>query len=100
MYEMVVGLNIINDELYSDYRKEMKPLLERHQGGFRYDFKISEVLKNEEGRPINRVFVIYFGNKEQMERFFSHPDYQEIKKKYFEASVKDTTILSGYRRDS
>lgn len=93
MYEMVVGLNIINDEVYSNYRKEMKPILDAHKGGFRYDFKVSEVLKNEEGRPINRVFVIYFGSQELMERFFSNPDYLQIKKKFFEASVKDTTIL-------
>ena len=95
-YEMIVGLQVKDDKLYSDYRHAMKPLLEKADGGFRYDFKVSEVLKNEEGRPINRVFAIYFGSKEQSERFFSDPGYLEIKKQFFEASVDHTNIISKY----
>lgn len=98
MYEMAVGLNIINDEVYSNYRKEMKPLLEAHQGGFRYDFKVSEVLKNEEGKSINRVFFIYFGSKDLMDQFFANPEYLKIKTQFFEKSVQATTILSSYSR--
>jgi len=98
MYEMIVGLNIIDDKSYSNYREEMTPLLRNYQGGFRYDFKVSEVLKNEEGRPINRVFAIYFGSKELMDKFFSDDKYLQIKKKFFETSVGATTIISGYER--
>lgn len=98
MYEMAVGLNIINDEVYSNYRKEMKPLLEAHQGGFRYDFKVSEVLKNEDGNPINRVFFIYFGSEDLMDQFFANPEYLKIKSQFFEESVQATTILSSYSR--
>ena len=97
-YEMMVGLQIKNDEMYSDYRKAMKPILEKFDGGFRYDFKISEVLKNEEGRPINRVFAIYFGSKKLSEDFFSNPQYLEIKSQFFEGSVDATTIISDYER--
>jgi len=96
--EMMVGLSVKDDDVYTQYRAAMKPLLELHGGGFRYDFKVSEVLKNEEGRPINRVFAIYFKDKEQMEKFFSHPDYLVIKARFFEASVEATTIISSYER--
>jgi len=82
-YEMMVGLQISNEDVYSDYRDAMRPLLEKVDGGFRYDFKVSEVLKNEEGRPINRVFAIYFGSKAKKDQFF-------------EASVEATTIISEY----
>ncbi len=99
MYEMIVGLYIKNDEIYSQYRKDMTPLLEQKEGGFRYDFKVSEVLKNEGENPINRVFAIYFGSKIQMDQFFSDPKYLEIKNKYFEPSVGHTTIISEYTRD-
>lgn len=97
-YEMIVGLQVKNDKVYSEYREAMRPLLERADGGFRYDFKIAEVLKSEEKRPINRVFAIYFGDKEKMEAFFSNPEYLKIKQKYFEASVEATTIISEYAR--
>lgn len=97
-YEMMVGLQIKDDAVYSQYREAMRPLLEKAGGGFRYDFKVSEVLKNEEGRPINRVFAIYFGNKKLSEEFFSHPEYLKIKAQYFESSVEATTIISDYER--
>ena len=67
---MVVGLNIIDERLYQDYREAMIPILTTFGGGFRYDFKVDEVLKNEEGRKINRVFTINFNNKESMDLFF------------------------------
>ena len=95
---MIVGLQISNEDLYRDYRKAMKPLLDKAGGGFRYDFKVSEVLQNQEGHPINRVFAIYFGSKTKKENFFHDPAYQEIKKQFFEASVEATTIISEYER--
>ena len=97
-YEMMVGLQVKDDAVYADYRAAMKPLLEKAEGGFRYDFKVSEVLKNEEERPINRVFAIYFGSKEQSDGFFSDPEYLKIKQQFFEASVEATTIISAYER--
>ena len=75
MYEMMVGLKVINDEVYQNYREAMKPILETFGGGFRYDFKIAETLKSETDDPINRVFAIYFSREEMMEKFFSHEDY-------------------------
>ena len=74
----------------------MRPLLEKVQGGFRYDFRVSEVLKNESGNPINRVFTIYFGSKEMKNSFFNSDNYKEIKKRFFESSVDSTTIISEY----
>lgn len=97
-YEMMVGLQIKNDNEYSNYREAMKPILENHGGGFRYDFKVLEVLKNEEQRPINRVFAIYFESKERMDQFFTNPDYLQVKSKYFNISVEATTIISEYER--
>jgi uncharacterized protein (DUF1330 family) len=97
-YEMIVGLQIRNEDVYAEYRAAMKPLLEKVNGGFRYDFKVSEVLKNEEGRPINRVFAIYFENKTKMDSFFNDPAYLKVKQKYFEHSVEATTIISEYER--
>jgi uncharacterized protein (DUF1330 family) len=98
-YEMIVGLQVKDDDSYSSYRKEMIPLLETYGGGFRYDFKVSETLINQGGKPINRVFAIFFKDEESMNLFFSNSEYLSIKKNYFERSVEETTIISEYIRE-
>ena len=97
-YEMIVGLQVSNEAQYADYRAAMKPLLDKVNGGFRYDFKVSEVLKNDEGRPINRVFAIYFESKSKKDQFFSDPTYLKVKETFFESSVEATTLISEYER--
>ena len=96
--EMLVGLNIVDDEAYQSYRDEMTPILERYDGGFGYDFKVSEVLKSTTEAPINRVFTIYFSTEDLMNSFFSNDEYLKIKQRHFEKSVTDTTIIATYER--
>lgn len=97
-YERLVGLQVTDPAVYQQYREAMYPLLKLYGGGFRYDFWIQDTLKSETNDPINRVFLIYFRDKESSDVFFSRPDYLEIRKKYFEASVSSTTILASYER--
>ncbi len=97
-YEMLVGLEVSDDEIYSDYRAAMKPILNTYGGGFGYDFKISETLKSEVDENINRVFTINFPDEDTMNSFFSDEEYLKAKIKYFEKSVKSTTIISAYTR--
>ena len=97
-YELVVGLTVTDDALYTQYREAMAPLLEAHGGGFRYDFTVQKVLKSASEHPINRVFAIYFASRPAMDAFFGHPEYQAIKAQYFARAVGGTTILGGYER--
>lgn len=97
-FEMMVGLNVTDDACYAKYREEMTPILESFGGGFRYDFVVYEVLKNEEKRPVNRVFAIYFESEESMNLCFNDANYKAIKERYFKPSVSDTTIISSYHR--
>ncbi|EAR61344.1 hypothetical protein MED92_11474 [Oceanospirillum sp. MED92] len=46
MYEMLVGLEVTDDQIYQSYREAMRPILEFYGGEFGYDFRVSEVLKN------------------------------------------------------
>ena len=96
--EMLVGLNVVDDEAYRSYRDEMAPILERYGGGFGYDFRVSQVLKSRTDAPINRVFTIHFPDRVSNDAFFSNEDYLEIKRRYFERSVADTTIIAAYER--
>ncbi|XDD53470.1 DUF1330 domain-containing protein [Leptospira sp. WS4.C2] len=97
-YETVVGLKVSDDELYTQYRKAMTPLLLKYEGGFRYDFKIQETLITEDPKPINRLFLIFFKNKELKDLFFKDPEYLKIRETFFIPSVEATTILAEYER--
>jgi len=69
-YEMLIGLEIKDDEIYNSYRKAMKPILSSYGGDFGYDFRISEVLKSQNKGEINRVFTLNFPDKNNMKHFF------------------------------
>ena len=95
-FEMLVGLNVVDDEAYQSYRDEMSPILKSYGGGFGYDFKVSEVLKSKTEAPINRVFTIYFSDEDSMNIFFSNDEYLTIRQRHFEKSVTDTVIIASY----
>ncbi|MBL8748161.1 MAG: DUF1330 domain-containing protein [Planctomycetes bacterium] len=98
VHEMMVGLTVTDDDLYQQYRAAMAPLLAAHGGGFRYDFTVAKVLKSASDHPINRVFAIWFGSREQKDAFFAHPEYQVVKARFFQRSVAGTTIFGAYDR--
>ncbi|MBL4831479.1 MAG: DUF1330 domain-containing protein [Aliivibrio sp.] len=70
-YEILVGLHVLDDLKYAEYRAAMTPILSDYSGHFGYDFKVSEVLISEGNTDINRVFTINFSNQSKMEAFFS-----------------------------
>jgi len=96
--EMVVALHVTDAEVYTQYRAAMRPLLEQAGGGFRYDFEVARTLKSEVAHPITRLFTIHFRDRPAMEAFFADPEYKRIKARYFEASVRATTIVAEYER--
>jgi uncharacterized protein (DUF1330 family) len=95
-YEMTVGLMVADQDLYAQYRKEMRPLLERAGGAFRYDFEVARVLQSEGGAEINRAFVLQFPDRSSKERFFADPRYLDIRRRFFEPAVKATAIIAEY----
>ncbi|MBL4809810.1 MAG: DUF1330 domain-containing protein [Phycisphaerales bacterium] len=95
-FEILVGLHIQNDENYDKYRASMAPLLKEHHGYFRYDFKISEMLIGDAEDPFNRVFVLSFPDEPTKERFFNNETYKQIRKTYFDTSVKSGGILASF----
>ncbi|TLX45337.1 DUF1330 domain-containing protein [Pseudoalteromonas phenolica] len=98
MFEMLVGLEVSNDEIYDQYRAAMKPILNRFGGEFGYDFKVSEVLKSEEYTEINRVFTIRFSDEQSKDAFFNNDEYQLAKQLFFETSVNQVTIIASYTK--
>ena len=43
-YEILVGLNVLDDIKYDAYRAAMSPILSDYEGHSGYDFKVSDVL--------------------------------------------------------
>jgi len=96
-YEMNVGLLVVDQGTYAQYRKEMGPLLEAAGGKFRYDFEVARVLRAEEATAeINRVFVIRFPSRSVKEAFFADPRYLEIRRRLFDPSVKTRVSIAEY----
>ena len=95
-YSILVGLNVVDQEMYKNYRLEMRPILISYGGDFGYDFIIDEVLKSKVSHPINRVFTIDFPSREEKETFFNDSRYLEVRKKYFEASVSNVTEITNF----
>ena len=96
MYEMLVGLELSDVEVYGLYRKAMMPILKQYGGRFGYDFTVSEVLISQGDSAINRVFTIAFPSQSKADAFFANSDYLKVKQKYFNASVVNTSIIASY----
>lgn len=95
--ENLVGLCVIDNHAYGEYRRLMTPLLERLGGGFRYDFVVTQTLRPS-GSAINRVFVIHFPDAAAKAAFFSDPEYLAIKERYFAPAVLERKLLAEYER--
>lgn len=99
-YERIMGLEVTDDAVYQEYRNAMMPILATFGGAFTFDFKVSDVLKSKTEAHINRVFTIQFPSKQHMEDFFSNSDYLAVKARYFDRSVKSSTIISLHEVES
>jgi len=97
-FERVMGIYVSDDDEYQRYREGMAPILCSFGGSFGYDFKVSEVLLSKTDDKINRVFTIEFPNKELMDKFFTNPEYLNIKKRHFDNSVTSKTTISLHEK--
>jgi uncharacterized protein (DUF1330 family) len=97
-YERIIGIEVIDELMYQDYRQAMTPLLRSVGGDFGFDFRVSEVLKSKTTDNINRVFTIEFPSEEIMNQFFNLAEYLVIKNQYFDSSVKSKTIISLHEK--
>lgn len=95
-FDRVVGLQVADEASYVRYREGMLPILARHGGVFRYDLRVSEVLKAESGQPINRLFVLRFPDKEAQAGFFADPAYLTVREAHFKPAVAAVSVIGEY----
>jgi uncharacterized protein (DUF1330 family) len=96
MFEIIVGLLVVDHERYAQYRAAIAPLLEDAGGRFRFDFEIARTLKRETEHDISRLFVLQFPDRAAKERFFADPQYREIRARLYESAVKSTAMIAEY----
>jgi uncharacterized protein (DUF1330 family) len=98
MIEILMGLNVVDRELYAQYRARMTPLLEAHGGSFGIDLWVAELLRSPGTKPYNRLFTIVFPSQEQRQAFFSNPEYQAVRQALLEPSISARTELGRLER--
>jgi uncharacterized protein (DUF1330 family) len=96
-YQCLIGLNVTNEARYTTYRERMMPLLHSLGGHFRYDFRVSAVLKGEAPHAINRAFIIAFPDRSTHDRFFADEAYLAIRREHFEGAVDGVTMIAVYQ---
>ena len=94
--EMLVGMRVADEPGYARYRAAMTPILESMGGFFRYDMRVSELLKGDAAEPFNRLFILSFPDDAARDRFFADPAYQQAKAEHFEGSVSSYTLIAAY----
>lgn len=92
-HDILVGLHVIDDDQYNQYRAKMTPLLHEHDGYFSLDLRVSEMLKGDATDPFNRVFIISFPDEPTKIRFFGNEKYKAIRAEHFDPAVKSATIM-------
>ena len=95
-FEILIGLHVTDDATYDQYRAGMTPILEAHDGFFRYDFRVSEMLKGDADDPFNRVFVISFPDEATKDQFFANEQYAAVRSAFFDRSVKSFAQIASY----
>jgi uncharacterized protein (DUF1330 family) len=97
-FEVLVGVNVVDDAGYTEYRRLMTPLLVSYGGSFGVDVRVAAVLRSPEDRPYNRLFTIRFPSQAVHDAFFADSDYLDVRRRHFESSVSGTVLLGRYQR--
>jgi len=92
----IYGLKVDDEPEYTRYREAMTPIFTRFGGRFGFDVRVSEVLKNEAGGSINRLFSMRFPSASAAARFFDDPDYLAVRARLFVRAVSAVVCLAKF----
>lgn len=95
--ERLIGVQVIDDSEYEEYRRQLSPLLAAAGGQFVVDLRVSEVLTAPADAQFNRLFVLQFPTAEAMQKLFDSDDYGAVRNAHFKSSVSETTMLATYQ---
>jgi len=87
MIKLIFVLKIIDEEKYRDYRKQIKPLMNKLNIVVLKEYRISKIVHSDnEADSVNMLAMFGFPNLEIKEKFFSSNVYQNAKKVFVEST--------------
>lgn len=90
---LVFSLFILDIETYQEYRKQILPVMKRHNVEVLHEYSINAVLNSQEAdQQVNRLAVFSFPDDESKDIFFNDPEYQAAKPLLLE-STKNVTVI-------
>jgi len=95
-HEILIGMRVVDEDGYAQYRAGMTPILESMGGFFRYDMRVSELLKGEAPDEFNRLFLMSFPDQATSERFFADPEYLKVRETHFDNAVRSYSLIAQF----
>jgi uncharacterized protein (DUF1330 family) len=91
---MIVDITVKNESLYSEYIAKVPNIIEKYGG--RYLVRGGEITPITSNWNPQRVIIIEFDSKEQLQRCFSSQEYLEISPLREQSTVGKSIIVEGY----
>ena len=95
-FERVVALSVVDQDVYAQYRNEIRSLLDEVGADFRFDFAVSQVLRGDGAEHANRAFVLRFPDRAAHDYFFGDTRYGAIKRRLVDPSVASVVVIAEY----
>lgn len=98
-YQVLVGLNVLDDKRFDEFHSAIEPLLSRYQGQLGYEFTVPASLLARHSHKVNRVYTISFASKERMESYFADSEYLKTRGRHILKSFATEQFIFGYEHD-
>jgi len=95
-YQLLIGLNVLDNEKLPEFHASIKPLLEIYDGEYCYDFNAPKALVSNRHTTINYAFTLSFSSKENAEDFFADSSYQKARGRHVLKTFGAEQIVFGY----
>ncbi len=95
-FTQLFGVQVDDQQKYSEYRARMTPLLHAHGGAFGLDLDVARVLRAPNDAVMNRVFTIVFPSRQASSAFFANESYRAIRAEWFEPAVSRVLTLAEW----
>jgi uncharacterized protein (DUF1330 family) len=91
---MIADMTVKNESLYSEYIAKVPNIIEKYGG--RYLVRGGEITPITYNWNPQRVIIIEFDSKEQLQRCFSSQEYLEISPLREKSTVGKSIVVEGY----
>ena len=95
-YQLLVGLNVLDDKILSEFHASIKPLLANYDGEYCYDINAPSTLITKRHTNINYAFTLSFASKEKATMFLADKDYRKVRGRHVLKTFSSEQVLFGY----